>query len=847
MSKRSEKQIQDRAEPDLQPRGWAEVDGAVIRGWARDPLGGKPATLFLIIDDTVAARLACTQTLEGRGLPEEAVGASFRIVLPQQLDNGRTHRVALRFADGQALPFRSPSGILVPEWLLQHMGRYAIEGVVDGLTGAALRGWIIRRNLDTKVGAGGETVEVLRDGRIIGQAVANLFRPDVAAAMSCEPNCGYSFVLPPALRNGQPHLLTVRAAGNGEQLGGSPVEVRLLSEDAISKLSDIYEEVDRVCVQNYLLREELKRLLDTDEFSVEQYNTWATSYFARLRTRVEERLGDGIGTPDTDMPLVSIVCPVYKPEPGVLDATIQSVRRQTYRDWELILVDDGGKTADVTKLMEQHAQEDKRVRLLPQKRNAGISAATNVGVAAAKGRYVAFLDHDDLIEDVAVQLMVAEAVRTGAKVLYSDEDKIQNDGVLSEPHLKSDWNYRLLLSYNYVCHFLMVEREALVAAGPLDSEYDGAQDHDLILRLAERLPPEAIHHVPEILYHWRKSLTSTALSGDTKGYAADAGRRAVNAHLARRKLPGKAGTRAGITRYSVEWSFKDKPSVSIIVPFRDQADVTKRCVDMIFANTGYPNYEVVLADNWSTRDDMRAYLNALRNEPRARTLRIEEEFNFSRINNKAVATCKSDFVLFLNNDVYVSQLDWIDQMVAEALADPRVGAVGAKLLYPNGAIQHAGVILGVGGVADHAFRGTPRDDAGYFSRASCAQQLSAVTAACMLCRTSAFREVGGFDEETLKIAFNDVDLCLRLGRAGWKIIFQPGVVAEHHESLSRGSDIAPEKRHRFFAENQAMMERWGAALTDDPFYNPHFARSHGIYTTLSSKVPAARDVSVMKS
>lgn len=847
MSRRNGRKLAETVEPALSAHGWAEVEGNAILGWARPPLGDAPATLFLTIDGAIAARLHCDQRIAGPDLPPGTAESGFRAVLPRALEDDRPHRLSLRFASGETLPFRAPSGAFIPEWVMQRPGRCAVEGVVDGLVGAAVCGWVVRRNLDTGRVTGGETVEFVHEGLPIGRAVASLFRPDVAEALGCEPNCGFSFVLPAALRNGQCASLAVRAALNGEELPGSPVQVRFLHAAGMSGLAGLFDEVNRICAHSYALRDELRKLLDADEFGVAQYNSWAASYFAALRSRVADRLGAPGTVRASDAPLISVVCPVYRPEHAALDATIQSVRAQSYANWELILVDDGGRSAPVTRTMERHAREDTRVRLLARTRRGGISAATNAGIAAARGEYVAFLDHDDLIEDVALALMVAEALRTGAKVLYSDEDKIGADGQLSEPHLKPDWNYRLLLSNNYVCHFLVVERETLAQAGlangragPLDPGCDGAQDHDLVLRLAELLPGGAIQHVPEILYHWRKSAGSTALRQGAKTYAVDAGRRAIDAHLARRFLPGRAVSQSGTTRYDIAWSFREAPSVSIIIPFRDRAGITAACVDAILAKTTYPNYEIVLADNWSTEDDTRAYCLGLRNEPRVRKVRVEEAFNYSRINNLSAATCRSDYLVFLNNDVIVHQPDWLDRLLAEALADPAVGGVGAKLLYPSGTVQHAGVILGVGGVADHAFRGLKADEPGYAARAVCAQQLSAVTGACLLCRAAAFRAAGGFDEDALKIVFNDVDLCLRLGQAGYKIIYTPGVVAEHRESASRGSDTAPDQRDRFFAENQVMRTRWGALIADDPFYSPLFSRAQGMFGTLRSKPPPSR-------
>ena len=305
-------------------------------------------------------------------------------------------------------------------------------------------------------------------------------------------------------------------------------------------------------------------------------------------------------------------------------------------------------------------------------------------------------------------------------------------------------------------------------------------------------------------------------------------------HLTRRGLPAEVEAISGITLYNVRWAFRAEPKVSILIPFRDKPDMTRRCIECILSTTAYANYEVVLIDNWSTQPGTAEFLAEAVQDARVRVVRIEEDFNYSRLNNQAAELLDTDFLLFLNNDVFVQQPDWIRLLVNEALADPLVAAVGAKLLYPNGTVQHGGVVLGVGGIADHTFRFLPADAFGYASRAVVAQELSAVTAACMLCRADAFRAVGMFDEDKLHVAFNDVDLCLRLGRAGYRVVMQPAVVAEHHESVSRGSDLAEQSVARFYAENQVMQDRWGEVLRDDPFYNPHFSHEYGIFERLAS-------------
>lgn len=402
--------------------------------------------------------------------------------------------------------------------------------------------------------------------------------------------------------------------------------------------------------------------------------------------------------------------------------------------------------------------------------------------------------------------MLREATRSHADLIYSDEDKIDASGYYREPAFKTDWNYRLLLGVNYVCHFVMIRQSALQNIGGLNKEYDGAQDHDFLLRASEHIPAEKIHHVPEILYHWRITANSTASDIGNKRYAIDAGIKAVSDHLVRRNLPATVDSQLGMTLYTVNWDFNQSPSVTIIIPYKDEIATTARCLDAIQKYTRYPNYKVILVNNWSITKEAEAFAQAVDKIPNVEILTIKEPFNYSRINNLAAKDETSDFLLFLNNDVFVEQENWLEILVNEALADPLVAIVGGKFVYPNQTVQHAGVLLGIGDVAGHAHVGIPRDEGGYAGRAYFPQEISAVTAAGMLIRRPAFELVGGFDEEHLKVAFNDIDLCLKVRDAGYKVVWTPDFCAEHHESLSRGSDDRPSTERRFFHETQFMIE-----------------------------------------
>ncbi|MGI4947031.1 MAG: glycosyltransferase, partial [Janthinobacterium lividum] len=365
----------------------------------------------------------------------------------------------------------------------------------------------------------------------------------------------------------------------------------------------------------------------------------------------------------------------------------------------------------------------------------------------------------------------------------------------------------------------MVQRTTLAAVGPLDPLCDGAQDHDLVLRLSEHVPPAAIRHVPEMLYHWRKTAGSTAVDTGNKPYARLAGIRAVSGHLARLGRPASVTSLRDTTFYRVAWHYEDAPEVAIIIPYRDRIAMTRECVSRVLGRTDYARFEVILVDNWSVSPEAAAFAAEMAALPRVRVLRIEEEFNYSRLNNAAVEQTDAPFLVFMNNDLFVEATDWLRVLVNEALADERVGIVGGKFVYPDRTVQHGGVVIGVGGVAGHVHSHLPEHHPGYGARAIVAQQLSAVTAAAMLVRTEAFYAADGFDERDLRVAFNDIDLCLKVGAAGYRIVWTPDFLAEHRESISRGRDDRPDKESRVFHEVQTMIERWGDTLASDPFYN----------------------------
>ncbi len=524
-------------------------------------------------------------------------------------------------------------------------------------------------------------------------------------------------------------------------------------------------------------------------------------------------------------PCISILMPVYNVPETYLRQAIESVRRQVYTNWQLCIADDKSPNAVIRDVIQEYAQRDSRIKYLFRTENGHISGATNSAAELATGEFVAFLDHDDELREHALYMMVRELqTHRDADLIFSDEDKITPEGVRHDPYFKSDWNPELLLCHNCVCHFTMVRRDLFNRIGGLRSECNGAQDWDLALRVSENTTRDRIRHIPHILYHWRVIEGSTAKETAAKPYVTAAQMRAVSEHLERKgnrgacveSIPELSMLRV---RYAVP---QPEPLVSLIVPTHNQQKLLEQCVAGILNGTTYKNIDLIVVDNRSNDPKTLEYLQHLPStDSRVRVIRDEGAFNFSRINNDAVKYARGSILGFVNNDIQVIRPDWLSEMVAN-LCRKDVAAVGARLLFPNGTVQHAGVITGIGGVAGHQFKTYSVNSLGYFCRAVLPQNLSAVTAACMLVHTELFHKVGGFDAQHLTVAFNDIDLCLKLREAGWLIVYTPYAELLHHESVSRGYEDSPEKKARFKREYKAMQDRWGAKLTSDPFYNPNF-------------------------
>jgi GT2 family glycosyltransferase len=527
-------------------------------------------------------------------------------------------------------------------------------------------------------------------------------------------------------------------------------------------------------------------------------------------------------------PTISIAVPTYNTPLNFLKPMVESVLDQTYSNWELCIAD--GSTKQETKdYLTRLANQDDRVKLTFLPHNYGIAGNTNQAIGLASGEYLALLDHDDTLAPFALyEVVQAINQNPAAEVIYSDEDKLTFDGKLrANPHFKPDWSPDNLLSYNYITHLLVCKMSLLKSVGFVREGYEGAQDFDLVLRLTEQA--KQIVHIPKILYHWREHDNSTAKNADSKTYVTFSTQRSVADALRRRGIEGRVfgGPFFGTAR--VVYAIKDTPLVSIIIPTKDEVATLKTCLSSITNRTTWPNYEIIIVDTGSEQPETRQYYQTLHSQDNIKFLTWDKPFNFSAVNNYAAQSARGDYLLFLNNDVEIQSAEWIEAML-EFCQRRDVGAVGAKLFYPDFTIQHGGVFLGIGGVAGHSHKSFPRHSEGYYGRLAVPNNLSAVTAACIMVRTKVFKEIGGFDEG-YPLAFNDIDLCLKIRSKGYLIVWTPYAQLIHYESKTRGYEDTPEKQQRFKMEIDRFLGKWQSWLDKgDPYYNRNLTLTREDFT-----------------
>lgn len=525
-------------------------------------------------------------------------------------------------------------------------------------------------------------------------------------------------------------------------------------------------------------------------------------------------------------PKISIVIPLYNTPLDFLKALIDSVQSQTYRNWQLCLAD-GSNNGQVGPFIQRMYGKEKRISYVLLEKNDGISENTNGAIRIADGDFIMFSDHDDTLAPNALYEIV-KAVNEDLEtdVVYTDEDKITMDGkTYYDPHFKPDFNLDLLRSNNYICHIFVVKKDIVDQVGLLRKEYDGAQDFDFILRCCEKA--HKIKHIPKILYHWRNHPASTAGDPTSKMYAYEAGRAAVAAHFERIGMKAEVTMTDQFGRYRTKLLVEGEPLVSIMIPNKDHREDLEKCIHSIYEKSTYRNFEILIIENNSETEEIFSYYNELEQEhSNLRVLRWDKPFNYSAINNFGAEHARGEYLVLMNNDIEVKSESWMEEMLGYCQRED-VGVVGAKLLFPDERIQHAGIIVGLGpsGTAGHIFYTFPNDVFTYVGKASSTQDLSAVTAACMMTKKSLYQEIGGMDESFV-VAFNDVDYCLRVREQNKLVVYHAFVEMYHYESVTRGYEDKPENAKRFAQETKRFKKRWEKILkAGDPYYNPNLTKT----------------------
>lgn len=548
---------------------------------------------------------------------------------------------------------------------------------------------------------------------------------------------------------------------------------------------------------------------------VDLYETLGPADRLALRTQIEKL---------SELPLISILLPVYNPDLRLLGAAIDSVKRQIYDRWQLCIADDASTDSRVRQFLEKSAAGEARIKLIFRDRNGQLAACSNSALALATGEWSAMLDQDDALAEHALAHIVFEnAKNPEAGLIYSDEDKVELDGVRSDPFFKTDWNPELILGQNYISHLGAYRTSLLRAIGGFREGFDGAHDYDLTLRCIEHLESDQVRHIPRILYHWRSEHSSLTEARDDNPYQKESTRRAITDHLERMRIAGRAEfCPENIASHRVVYDIPNPPpKVSIIIGVHDSGHHLRDCVESIRQRTAYPRYEIVVASNGSMENETASYLHALQ-EAGVVVRRIDQSRNLAHLNNLGAGAANAEVFLFLHGDVEVIESEWLREMVSHA-SRADVGMVGARLWYPDATLQHGGFVLGLGGIAGIAHHGVPRGHGGFFNRTFLQRNCSAVSWACMAVRSAVFRELGGFEEKSLTSNFQDIDFCLRAREGGLQVVWSPYANLVHHKSVGGGDREGAGEQATLRQDTEYMQERWEEELREDPFYSPNLS------------------------
>lgn len=649
------------------------------------------------------------------------------------------------------------------------------EGWVDALSESKIHGWAFDRdNHKEKI-----STDIIINDRLVATLMACRFREDLKNAGISNGYAAFHFCPDFCLNRGRNSVRIVYSGTDMTLPNGSGVIVR--KKRGIKKT--IIDKIDKIRRRKSIIDE------------IQNKNFPCTSK-------------------------ISIIMPVYNVEGIWLKKAIESVREQPYKNWELCIADDASTGGHVEKILRKYSRNDERIKVKFLDKNQGIAGASNEAALMALGEYLAFLDHDDEITTNALYETVKVINLEKSDIIYSDEDIIGGEGRVLSLHFKPDFSPDLLLSHNYVTHFLAVRKSLFFEVGGFSSRFDGAQDYDLILKLAEKT--KSIYHIPKVLYHWRLIPTSTSVSPESKPGAVNAGKAALQTALKRRGILGDVVKEDSLGHYRVKRKLLRKPLISIIVPFKDKAQFLRGCIEAILDRSNYQNFEIIGISNNSTKTEtLKAMTDLQEADNRIRFYEYDIPFNYPKINNYAVSLTNGEHIVLMNNDIEIITTDWIEALLEHSQRED-VGAVGAKLYYPNDTIQHAGVIIGIAGFAGHSHKHYYRKETGFFNRLMCIQNISAVTGALLMVKKGLYEEVGGFDGKNFSVALNDVDFCLKLRERGYLNIFTPYCEAYHHESASRGYEDPPEKKARFKKEIEYFRKRWKDVLVKgDPYYNPN--------------------------